>query len=134
MNHWIAAFLGALVVIVGQATGPVALVIALVVFLIALYLLWAYELGYKGAWAKFGLSRFSPPLWKVENRKLLWSIFDDCTKVIKASAVAVGLVVIWLLLPPILVRIFVVLLIGWCIVEIHKTRKLADQADSARFS
>ena len=67
MQFWLAAFAVALVVVIGYAGGPPGAVVALLAFVIALFLLWARDLGFKGAWEKFGLQSLSPPLWKPEN-------------------------------------------------------------------
>ncbi|MDF3813625.1 MULTISPECIES: hypothetical protein [Rhodopseudomonas] len=120
MQYWIAAFAVAIVVVVGYAAGPLGAVITVLAFLIALFLLWARELGFKGAWIRFGLNRLSPPLWKRENWEQFEGIFADRDKVVKAGAIAVSLIALSMMLPRNLVVIAFLAIAVWAVVEIYR--------------
>jgi len=120
MQYWIAAFAVALVVVVGYAAGPLGAVITVLAFLIALFLLWARDLGFKGAWTRFGLNRLSPPLWKRENWEQFEGIFADRDKVVKAGAIAVSLIALSMMLPRNLVVIAFLAVAVWAVVEIYR--------------
>jgi fatty acid desaturase len=124
----------ALLAVAGFAAGPLAPVVIPIAFLVTLYLLWAHDLGFKDAWQRFGLNRLTPPLWNDENRRRFGPFFENREKLIKAGTVAVGLVALWLMLPPDLVRIAVVVLVVWYLTEIYRVQRVADRADSARFN
>jgi hypothetical protein len=123
MQYWIAALAVALLVVVGYAAGPLGAVITLLAFLIALFLLWARDLGFKGAWTKFGLHRFSPPLWKRENWDQFEGIFADRDKVLKAAAIALALIALSLMLPKNLVFLAFLAVAVWFVVEIYRANK-----------
>jgi hypothetical protein len=123
MQYWIAALAVALLVVVGYAAGPLGAVIALLAFLIALFLLWARDLGFKGAWTKFGLNRFSPPLWRRENWEQFEGIFVDRDKVVKASAIALALIALSMMLPKNLVILAFLAVAVWFVVEIYRAEK-----------
>jgi hypothetical protein len=125
MQYWIAALAVALLVVVGYAAGPLGAVVTLLAFLIALFLLWARDLGFKGAWTKFGLNRFSPPLWKRENWEQFEGIFVDRDKVVKACAIALALIALSMMLPKNLVILAFLAVAVWFIVEIYRGDKPA---------
>jgi hypothetical protein len=125
MQYWIAALAVALLVVVGYAAGPLGAVVTLLAFLIALFLLWARDLGFKGAWTKFGLHRFSPPLWKRENWDQFEGIFADRDKVVKATAIALALIALSIMLPKNLVILAFLAVAVWFVVEIYRGDKPA---------
>jgi hypothetical protein len=123
MQYWIVAFIAALVVVIGTAAGPVGAVVSLVVFATALYLLWAYTLGFNGAWTRFGLDRLTAPLWKSENWEIFGTIFVDREKVIKAGTIALGLIALSLIVPVSQVGIALLAVAAWYVFEIYRTHK-----------
>jgi hypothetical protein len=125
MQYWIAALAVALLVVVGYAAGPLGAVITLLAFLIALFLLWARDLGFKGAWTRFGLNRISPPLWKRENWDQFEGIFVDRDKVVRAIAIALALIALSLMLPKNLVFLAFLAVAVWFVVEIYRANKPA---------
>jgi len=125
MQYWIIAFTAALVVVIGYAAGPVGAVAALLVFSVALYLLWARRLGFNGAWTRFGLDRLTAPLWKGENWDRFGGIFNDRDSVVKAATVAVVLIALSLILPPSQVGLVAVAIAAWYAFEIYRSQKPA---------
>lgn len=134
MQNWYVALAVAVLVVIGFAAGPMSVVVAFLSFWITLYLIWAHELGFKPAWARYGLHRVKPPFWSDENKAWFLPIFDDRTKVVRAAAVAVVLVAFGLMLPPPLVRIAALLVLAWYVAEIFRAQKSADQLERARFN
>jgi hypothetical protein len=123
MQYWLVAFAAALVVVIGFAAGPIGAVVAVVAFSVALFSLWASKLGFAGAWTRFGLDRFTAPFWKGENWDRLGEIFGDREKLVKASTVAVGLIALFLVLPPSQVLIAVAAVAVWYAFEINRANK-----------
>lgn len=134
MNYWIAAFIAAVAIVIARAAGPMAVVISPIIFFVALYLLWAYEIGYKAVWTRFGLDRLTPPVWNRDNQKRFLPIFEDRLKVAKAGAVVLGLIALSLLLTPTIARVIAVLLVLWYLVEIYRAQQISDEADRARYN
>jgi len=120
MQYWIAAFAVALLVVVGYAAGPLGAVVSAFVFVIALFLLWARDLGFAGAWTRFGLNRFTPPLWKRENWEQFEGIFADREKVVKAGSIAVSLIAISMMLPRNMVVLAFLAVAVWAVVEVYR--------------
>jgi hypothetical protein len=120
MNYWVFAFAAALVVVIGYAAGPLGAVIALIAFATTLFLLWAYKLGFLGAWTKFGLDRFTAPFLEGDNYDRLVPIFSDGEKLGKACTVAVVLIALSLVLPGYQVGILVALVAAWYLYQIRR--------------
>jgi hypothetical protein len=134
MTPWIVVFAVAVLAVIGIAAGPLAPVIAPVAFLVTLYLLWARELGFRDTWNRFGLHRLTPPLWHDSNRLVFQPFFGNRDKLVKAATVAVGVVALWLMLPPDLVRFAVLIAVIWYLTEIYRNQKVTDRVDRARFN
>lgn len=128
MQYWLAAFAVALVIVIGYAAGPPGALVALLVFFVALYLLWARELGFKGAWDKFGPQNLSPPLWKPENLERLKGLIVDEQKSVKACTISVALIAVSELLPRNMVVLVFLGVIVWGVFEVYR----ANSASSAR--
>ncbi|MGX7745233.1 hypothetical protein [Rhodopseudomonas parapalustris] len=120
MQYWIGAFAIALVVVIGYAGGPLAALVTIATFLIALFLLWAREIGFKGAWERFGLQTMTPPLWKVENWDRFKLIFIDQNKVVKACTVAVAMIALAMFLPRNLVALVYLAAAAWGVFEVYR--------------
>lgn len=123
MQIWLAAFAAALVVVIGYAGGPPGAVVALLSFVIALFLLWARELGFKGAWDKFGLQSLTPPLWKPENLERFKALFVDEQKLVKATTIAVALIAAAVLLPRNLVVFIFLAALALGLFEVYRSTK-----------
>jgi len=134
MQNWIILFAVALLFVTGVAAGPMAPVVTFLAFWITLYLLWSYDLGFKGAWASFGPHRLKPPLWNSENRRHFAPFLEDQAKLLKASAVALGLIALGLMMPPAFVRIIAVVALLWYVSEIYRAQRITDRLDNARFN
>ncbi|QDL95792.1 hypothetical protein FLL57_00055 [Rhodopseudomonas palustris] len=119
MQYWIGAFAIALVVVIGYAGGPPAAVVTIVAFLVALFLLWARDLGFKGAWEKFGLQTLELPL-KVDNWDRFKLIFADENKLVKACATAVALIALAMILPRNLVALVYIAAAAWGVFEVYR--------------
>lgn len=131
MQFWRAAFAVALVVVIGYAGGPPGAVVALLAFVIALFLLWARELGFKGAWEKFGLQSLTPPLWKPENLDRFKALFVDEQKLVKACTIAVALIAVSMLLPRNIVVFIYLAAIALGVFEVYRnTNSTAPQPGS----
>jgi hypothetical protein len=125
MRHWIATFVAALLIVIGCAAGVAAVVILIVAFLTSLFLLWAHELGFYGAWTRFGLDRFVEPFFDSKHRQLFMPIFSKAEVLRKACTIAVASVAILLCLPASEFLGAVLLVAGFAILEIHHANKLA---------
>jgi hypothetical protein len=134
MTSWIVVLAVALLAVIGIAAGPMAPVVAPIIFLVTLYLLWARELGFRDAWNRFGPHKLTPPLWHDSNRALFLPFVADRNKLIKAATFAVGTVALWLMLPPDLVRFAVLIAAIWYLTEIYRGQKTTDRVDRARFN
>lgn len=120
MNYWISAFAVALVVVIGFAAGPLGAVISLIAFAVTLFLLWAYKLGFLGAWTRFGLDRFTAPFLEGDNYDRLALIAGDVEKLGKACTVAVVLIALSLMLPGYQVGIVVAAVGAWYLYQIRR--------------
>ncbi|ABD88476.1 hypothetical protein [Rhodopseudomonas palustris] len=136
MNSWIAAFTAAVVFIIGFAAGPQWSIVFLAVLGLALFLLWANELGFRGALARLGLDRLKPPVWKRENWVDFQTALLDRDKLVKAYTVALALVALKLMLPANqgIVVLAALVLAGWYIFKIYEGNRYRDQADTAKFN
>jgi len=134
MQYWIGAFAIALVVIIGYAGGPPGAVVAILAFLIALFLLWARELGFKGAWEKFGLQTMSPPLWKVENWDRFKVIFSDENKMVKACTVSVAMIALSMMLPRNLVALIFLAALAWGVFEVYRANSATAPRPGTRIN
>jgi hypothetical protein len=134
MIYWFVLLAVALLALIGIAAGPLAPVIAPIAFLATLYLLWSRELGFRDAWNRFGFQRLKPPLWHDDNREVFSPFFENREKLIKSATVAVGIVALWLMLPPDLVRFAVLIVLIWYLTEIYRGQKVTDRVDRARFN
>jgi hypothetical protein len=134
MQYWIGAFAIALVVVIGYAGGPPGAVVAILTFVIALFLLWARELGFKGAWEKFGLQTMSPPLWKVENWDRFKLIFSDENKMVKACTVAVAMIAVSMMLPRNLVALVFLAAVAWGVFEVYRANTAAGPRPGTRIN
>ncbi len=136
MNSWIAAFTAAVVFIVGFAAGPQWAIVFLFVLGLSLFLLWANELGFKGATARLGLDRLQPPVWKRENWVQFETALVDRDKLVKAYTVALALVALKLMLPSNQAIVFLIALVvaGWYVFKIYEANRFRDQADTAKFN
>jgi hypothetical protein len=128
MQYWLAAFAVALVIVIGYAAGPPGALVALIVFAVALYLLWARELGFKGAWDRFGIQALTPPLWKPENIERLKGLIADDQKSVKACTIAVALIAVSQLLPRNMAALVFLAVVVWGVFEVYR----ANSASSAR--
>ncbi|MFZ5736498.1 hypothetical protein BJ123_104214 [Rhodopseudomonas thermotolerans] len=124
MQYWIGAFAVALVVVIGYAGGPLAAVVTIAAFLVALFLLWARELGFKGAWEKFGLQTLELPP-KMENWDRLKLIFADENKMVKACTVAVAMIALAMILPRNLVALVYLAAVAWGVFEVYRANSAA---------
>jgi len=134
MQNWIISFAVAVLFISAVAAGPMAPIVTFLAFWITLFLLWAHELGFKAAWGRFGLQRLKPPLWNRENRNYFVPLLEDQAKLVKAAAVAVGLIALGLMLPPSIVRIGAALAAIWYVSEIYRAQRITNSLDNARFN
>jgi len=134
MQNWFIALAVAVLLVIGFAAGPMSVVVAFFAFWVTLYLLWAYELGFKPAWARYGLHRVKPPFWAAENKIWFMPIFDDRVKVVKAAAVPLLIVAFSLMLPVSVVRIVTLVALAWYVVEIFRAQKGTDALERARFN
>jgi len=134
MQNWFIALAVAVLLVIGFAAGPMSVVVAFLSFWITLYLVWAYDLGFKPAWARYGLHRVKPPFWAAENKEWFLPIFDDRLKVVKAAAVALLIVAFTLMLPVSVVRIATLIVLAWYVTEIFRAQKTTDQVERARFN
>ena len=134
MQKWFVALALAVLIVIGFAAGPMSVVVAFLSFWVTLYLVWAYELGFKDTWARYGLHRVKPPFWAEENKVWFLPIFDDRLKVLKAAAVALLIVAFSLMLPVSVVRIATLIVLAWYVSEIYRAQKASDQLDRARFN
>lgn len=134
MQFWLAAFAVALVVVIGYAGGPPGAVVALLAFVIALFLLWARELGFKGAWEKFGLQSLSPPLWKQDNIDRFKALFVDEQKLVKACTISVALIAASMLLPRNLVVFIFLAAIALGVFEVYRNTNSAAARPGTRIN
>ncbi|WP_322515219.1 hypothetical protein SR870_19800 [Rhodopseudomonas palustris] len=134
MQNWFVALAVAVLIVIGFAAGPMSVVVAFLSFWVTLYLVWAYELGFKDTWARYGLNRVKPPFWAEENKVWFYPIFGDRVKVVKAAAVALLIVAFSLMLPVSVVRIATLVVLAWYVTEIYRAQKNVDQLDRARFN
>jgi hypothetical protein len=134
MQNWFIALAVAVLLVIGFAAGPMSVVVAFLSFWITLFLVWAYDLGFKDAWARYGLHRVKPPFWSAENKVWFMPIFDDRLKVVKAAAVSLLIVAFSLMLPLSVVRIATLIVLAWYLLEIYRAQKSSDQLDRARFN
>jgi len=134
MQNWFIALAVAVLLVIGFAAGPMSVVVAFLAFWVTLYLVWARDLGFKDAWARYGLHRVKPPFWAAENKVWFLPIFDDRLKVVKAAAVPLLLVALSLMLPVSVVRVAALGALAWYALEIYRSQKTADQFDRARFN
>lgn len=123
MQIWLAAFAAALIVVIGYAGGPPGAFAALLTFLVALFLIWARDLGFRGAWDRFGLQSMNPPLWKPENMERFRSLFVDEQKLVKATTISVALIAAALILPRNLVVVIFVAALALGIFEVYRNTK-----------
>jgi hypothetical protein len=122
MQYWIAAFGAALVVVIGSAAGPLGAVISLIAFSTTLFLLWAYKLGFMGAWTQFGLDRFTTHFVGGENWDRFALVFGDSEKLGKACTVTVVLIALWLTLPIHQFGVALVAVTAWSIYQSRRGR------------
>jgi hypothetical protein len=132
MRYWLMAFAAALVVVGGYAIGPFGLLIAAVVFAAALFLLWAEQLGFGGAWTAFGFDRFDAPLSGAPSRDHLAVLVRDRDKVAKALTIALASTALWLILPEELVLVGGLVAIGASAQRIYARRIVAPAATTAQ--
>lgn len=126
MQYWLAAFAVALVIVIGYAAGPPGAVVALLVFVVALYLLWARELGFKGAWQKFGVQNLNPPLWRPENIDRFKGLFTEESKLVKACTISVALVAVSEMLPRNLVVLVFLAVVVWGVFEVYRANSASS--------
>jgi hypothetical protein len=134
MQYWIGAFAVALVIVIGYAAGPPGAVVAIVAFVLALFLLWARELGFKGAWDKFGLQTMSPPLWKIENWDRFKLIFADDNKMVKACAISVAMIALAMMLPRNLVALIYLAALAWGVFEVYRANSATAPRAGSRIN
>ena len=134
MQFWLAAFAAALVIVIGYAGGPPGALVALLAFLIALFLLWARDLGFKGAWERFGLQSLAPPLWKPENLDRFKALFVDEQKLVKACTIAVALIAVSMLLPRNLVIFVYLAAIAVGVFEVYRTSSSTSAQPGSRIN
>jgi hypothetical protein len=134
MQFWLAAFAVALVVVIGYAGGPPGALVALLAFVIALFLLWARDLGFKGAWDKFGLQSLSPPLWRQDNIDRLKGLFADEQKLVKACTIAVALIALSMLLPRNFVVFVYLAALAVGVFEVYRTTHSATAGPGTRIN
>ncbi|MGP9810518.1 hypothetical protein ACTZWT_03285 [Rhodopseudomonas sp. NSM] len=123
MQYWIIAFTAALIVVIGYAAGPVGAVISLLAFAGSLYLMWARKLGFRGAWTRFGLDRFTAPFWKGENWERFNALFTDSESVVKAGTIAVALIALSLILPAGQVGLIALVVAAWYAFEVYRSHR-----------
>lgn len=134
MQNWFSGLAVAVLVVVGFAAGPMSVVVAFLAFWVTLYLVWAYDLGFKDVWGRYGLNRVKPPFWSEENKRWFLPILADRAKVVKAAAVALVIVALSLMLPVSVVRIATLIVAAWYITEIYRAQKQGAALDRARFN
>jgi hypothetical protein len=134
MQNWFSALAVAVLVVIGFAAGPMSVVVAFLSFWITLYLVWAYDLGFKDVWSRYGLNRVKPPFWSDENKRWFLPILSDRTKVVKAASVALVIVALSLMLPVSIVRIATLIVAAWYVSEIYRAQKQNSALDRARFN
>jgi hypothetical protein len=134
MQYWIAAFAVALVVVIGYAGGPPGAIVAMLAFVIALFLLWARELGFKGAWGKYGLQNLSPPVWKPENIERFKGLFADEQKLVKACTVAVAMIALSMLLPRNMIVLIFLAAVALGVFEVYRANSAASTKPGARIN
>lgn len=130
MRYWLVAFAIALVVVLGHAVGPLGLLIAVLAFGVALFLLWADQLGFGGAWEAFGFDRFEAPVSAPANWDRLAPLLQDRGKVARALTLTLALTALSLILPEKSVLIGVIVVIGWSVRK-SLTRRPASSAATA---
>ncbi len=123
MPYWILAFVVGLMVVIGYAAGPLGAIMALIAFAIALFMLWAYKLGFPEAWTRFGLDRYTAPLMDRRNWDRFVEIFGDNEKLGKACTISVVLIAVWLILPRYQASIVLVAIAAWYIFEIYRAHR-----------
>jgi hypothetical protein len=123
MQYWIIAFTAALVVVIGYAAGPVGAGLSLLAFAGSLYLMWARKLGFRAAWTRFGLDRFTAPFWKGENWDRFNAMFSDSESVVKAGTIAVALIALSLILPPGQVALIALAVSAWYAFEVYRSHR-----------
>jgi hypothetical protein len=126
------AFAAALVVVLGYAVGLLGLLIAAVVFAVALFLLWADQLGFSGAWTAFGFDRFDTPGSDPQNWDQLVALVQDSDKVAKALTIALALTALWPVLPDEVTLIGVLVLLGAAAKRIYAHRPVLPAATTAQ--
>ncbi|RJF74078.1 hypothetical protein [Rhodopseudomonas palustris] len=134
MQIWLAAFAAALIVVIGYAGGPPGALVALLTFLIALFLLWARDLGFKGAWDRFGLQSLNPPLWKPENLERFKALFIDEQKLVKATTITVALIAAAMLLPRNLVVFIYAAALALGVFEVYRNTKAVTAQPGTRIN
>lgn len=134
MQYWIGAFALALVVVIGYAAGPPGALVSVLAFMIALFLLWARELGFKAAWEKFGLQTVTPAGWKAENWEKFKLIFADDNKSVKACTVAVALIAIAMLFPRNLVVLIFLGAAAWGVFEVYRANSSTSPGPGTRIN
>jgi hypothetical protein len=112
MRYWYVAFAIALVVVLGHAVGPLGLLIAILAFGVALFLLWADQIGFDGAWKAFGFDRLEAPAGASEIRDRFAALLHDRVTVAKALTITMALTALWLIVPDELMLIGVIVAIG----------------------
>ncbi|NVO15755.1 MAG: hypothetical protein HXX10_17110 [Rhodoplanes sp.] len=123
MTYWISAFATALLVIIGYATGALGALIALIAFAIALFLLWARQVGLMGAWTTFSLDRSMGLFLDGEDRSRLALIVSDREKLGKACTVAIALTALLLVFPTHQVGIAIAAAAVWSVFRIRRARR-----------
>ena len=131
MRHWIAAFVVALLSSIGWVAGPVGIVVAALTFFVSLFLLWAHEIGFYGAWTRFGLDRLVKPVLSSEHRQRFLPIFSNLEVLLKALTVAVVSIAFLLSLPASEFFGATLLVAGFAILEIHHANKLRSEPAKA---
>jgi hypothetical protein len=132
MRYWFVAFAIALVVVLGHAVGLFGLLLAGVAFGVVLFLVWADQLGFGGAWEAFGFDRSDTPGSGPEHRDRFAALLQDRGKVAKALTLTLGLTALWLILPEESVLIGVIVAIGWAAQRILSRRPALPAASPAR--
>jgi len=132
MRYWLVAFATALVVVLGYAVGPLGLLIAALAFGAALFLLWADELGFSGAWTAFGFDRFDTPVLGPDNWDRFAALVQDRDKVARALTIALALTALWLTLPEQLMLLGSVVAIGWYAQRLHARRHTSRGATAVQ--
>jgi hypothetical protein len=130
MRYWLVTFAIAVVVVAGYAVGLLGLVLAAIAFGAALFLLWADELGFSGAWLAFGFDRFDAPA-SGANWDQFAAVTKDADKVAKAATIALSLTAAWLMLPEELMLIGILVSTGWAALRINKRHPSAPPKTAA---